>query len=128
MDAGFCCSALDRALQQGHPEIFNTDQGAQFTSEAFTSRLSAENILISIDGRGRALDNYSSMRYSPAALVSASPAGVDYASGLTQLRGIFNNERSRTEKPNQTQRQRSTLTGQFFCPKNGEYLTRKAFG
>jgi len=57
LDAGFCCSALDRALRQGHPEIFNTDQGAQFTSEAFTSRLEAENILISMDGRGRALDN-----------------------------------------------------------------------
>ena len=41
----------------GSPEIFNTDQGSQFTSEAFTARLEAENILISMDGRGRALDN-----------------------------------------------------------------------
>jgi hypothetical protein len=66
---------------------------------------------------------YSSTRCSPAVLVSASPAGVDDASGLFQLRGIFNNERSRTEKPEPIHRQRSTLTGQFFCPKNGEYLT-----
>jgi putative transposase len=57
LDAAFCCSALDRALQEGRPEIFNTDQGSQFTSEAFTGRLSAESILISMDGRGRALDN-----------------------------------------------------------------------
>jgi len=57
LDAGFCCSALDQALRQGSPEIFNTDQGSQFTSEAFTGRLAAENILISMDGRGRALDN-----------------------------------------------------------------------
>jgi len=57
MDAEFCCSALEWALRQGRPEIFNTDQGAQFTSEAFTSRLEAQNILISMDGRGRALDN-----------------------------------------------------------------------
>ena len=57
LDAGFCCSALDRALRHGRPEIFNTDQGAQFTSEAFTGRLAAENIVISMDGRGRALDN-----------------------------------------------------------------------
>jgi putative transposase len=57
LDAGFCCSALDRALRHGRPEIFNTDQGAQFTSEAFTGRLEAENIVISMDGRGRALDN-----------------------------------------------------------------------
>jgi putative transposase len=57
LDAAFCCSALDRALRQGHPEIFNTDQGAQFTSDAFTGRLESRNILISMDGRGRALDN-----------------------------------------------------------------------
>ena len=57
LDASFCCSALDRALRHGCPEIFNTDQGAQFTSDPFTSRLEAENILISMDGRGRALDN-----------------------------------------------------------------------
>jgi putative transposase len=57
LDAGFCCSALEWALRQGRPEIFNTDQGAQFTSEAFTGRLESANILISMDGRGRALDN-----------------------------------------------------------------------
>ncbi len=57
LDVGFCCSALDCALRQGRPEIFNTDQGSQFTSDAFTGRLEAENILISMDGRGRALDN-----------------------------------------------------------------------
>jgi putative transposase len=57
LDAAFCCSALDRALREGRPEIFNTDQGSQFTSEAFTGRLAAESILISMDGRGRALDN-----------------------------------------------------------------------
>ena len=57
LDAAFCCSALDYALRQGRPEIFNTDQGAQFTSEAFVGRLEAEHILISMDGRGRALDN-----------------------------------------------------------------------
>ena len=57
LDADFCCSALASALRHGCPEIFNTDQGAQFTSDAFTGRLEAENILISMDGRGRALDN-----------------------------------------------------------------------
>lgn len=57
LDTSFCCSALDAALRYGRPEIFNTDQGAQFTSAAFTGRLEAENIVISMDGRGRALDN-----------------------------------------------------------------------
>jgi putative transposase len=57
MDMAFCVEALDQALGQGHPEIFNTDQGAQFTSQAFTARLKEGGIRISMDGRGRALDN-----------------------------------------------------------------------
>jgi putative transposase len=58
MDVGFCIDALEHALQLGaRPEIFNSDQGAQFTSQAFTGRLRAEDIRISMDGRGRALDN-----------------------------------------------------------------------
>ena len=53
----FCVRTLERALQQGQPEIFNTDQGAQFTSQAFPEILPAQQIAISMDGRGRALDN-----------------------------------------------------------------------
>jgi putative transposase len=57
LDGAFCLLALDRALGQGLPEIFNTDQGVQFTSQAFTSRLESRGIAISMDSRGRALDN-----------------------------------------------------------------------
>ena len=58
MDTGFCCEALDEALGlYGVPEIFNSDQGSQFTSEEFIRRLTAKHISISMDGRGRALDN-----------------------------------------------------------------------
>jgi putative transposase len=57
LDTAFCVSALDWALRGGTPEIFNSDQGAQFTSEAFTERLKHAGIQISMDGRGRALDN-----------------------------------------------------------------------
>lgn len=57
LDVGFCLAALDAALAQEVPQIFNTDQGAQFTSLAFTSRLEAAEVSISMDGRGRALDN-----------------------------------------------------------------------
>jgi len=53
----FCIEALERALAAGIPEIFNTDQGSQFTSEAFTKCLLGRGIPISMDGRGRALDN-----------------------------------------------------------------------
>jgi putative transposase len=57
LDTGFCVSALERAFRVGVPEIFNTDQGVQFTSDDFTKRLLVRDIRISMDGRGRALDN-----------------------------------------------------------------------
>lgn len=58
LDSGFCVDCLEQALQTyGAPEIFNTDQGCQFTSDAFTGVLKTHGIAISMDGRGRALDN-----------------------------------------------------------------------
>ena len=57
MESEFCVSALDRALRAGRPEIFNSDQGSQFTSVDFTRPLKALGIRISMDGKGRALDN-----------------------------------------------------------------------
>jgi putative transposase len=57
MDMTFCLSALEKALAQNTPEIFNSDQGSQFTSPIFTGRLEKEGIAVSQDGRGRALDN-----------------------------------------------------------------------
>lgn len=58
LDSSFCCEALDEALRlHGDPEIFNSDQGSQFTSEDFIGRLKARHISISMDGCGRALDN-----------------------------------------------------------------------
>lgn len=58
LEVDFCAEALEEAfLRYGKPEIFNTDQGSQFTSERFISELVDKNILISMDGRGRAYDN-----------------------------------------------------------------------
>jgi putative transposase len=57
LEGSFCVEALEEALAGGRPEIFNSDQGSQFTSRAFTSRLEACGVAISMDGRGRALDN-----------------------------------------------------------------------
>ena len=57
MDGRFCLEALDEALAAGRPEIFNSDQGSQFTAAAFTGRLEKCGVAISMDGRGRALDN-----------------------------------------------------------------------
>jgi putative transposase len=57
LDGSFCLDLLDEALRRGRPEVFNTDQGAQFTAEAFTGRLLAAGVAVSMDGRGRCLDN-----------------------------------------------------------------------
>jgi putative transposase len=57
LDSFFCISALERALSKGTPEIFNSDQGVQFTSKSFTGRLKEGGIRISQDGRGRFWDN-----------------------------------------------------------------------
>ena len=57
LDADFCVEALEEALSQGKPEIFNTDQGSQFTGEAFTGLLKQHGVRISMDGKGRYCDN-----------------------------------------------------------------------
>jgi putative transposase len=73
LETRFCLEALDEALERyGAPEIFNTDQGSQFTSEAFTGRLESTGIAISMDGRKRALENvfierlWRSVKYGPS--------------------------------------------------------------
>jgi putative transposase len=57
LDGAFCLEMLEEALEGGRPEVFNTDQGVQFTAEAFTGRLLSAGVAVSMDGRGRALDN-----------------------------------------------------------------------
>jgi putative transposase len=57
LEGTFCLEALEDALRRGKPEIFNTDQGSQYTATAFTSRLERAGVAVSMDGRGRALDN-----------------------------------------------------------------------
>ena len=57
LESGFCCEALKEALESGCPEYFNTNQGAQFTSSEFLSMLQGKKIKISLDGKGRVIDN-----------------------------------------------------------------------
>ncbi len=57
LDGGFCLEMLEDALRAGKPEVFNTDQGVQFTAAAFTGRPESAGVAVSMDGRGRALDN-----------------------------------------------------------------------
>jgi putative transposase len=98
MEVEFCVEALQRALRRGRPDIFNSDQGPQFTSEKFTRELAAHQIAISMDGRGRCMDNifverlWRSLKYEEVYL-------KDYASVAEARAGIagyfqfYNHER-----------------------------------
>ena len=98
LETDFCVSALERALVRGQPEIFNTDQGSQFTSQAFTGILQAQKIAISMDGRGRALDNifverlWRSVKYEEVYLHDYEnvPAAI---AGLGKYFPFYNDER-----------------------------------
>lgn len=57
LDGSFCLDMLEKALSEGRPEVFNTDQGVQFTASAWTGRLESVGVAVSMDGRGRCLDN-----------------------------------------------------------------------
>jgi len=98
LDAWFCVEALRRALSVGRPEIFNTDQGSQFTSEAFTGILQEAGVAISMDGRGRAFDNifverlWRSVKYEEVYLKDYGV--VDEARrGLSDYFALYNTER-----------------------------------
>jgi len=98
MEIDFCIEALKSALRRGRPEIFNSDQGVQFTSEKFTGELAAKDIAISMDGRGRCMDNifierlWRSLKYEEVYL-------KDYASvteartGIERYLRFYNQER-----------------------------------
>ena len=99
LDSGFCVDGLERALKAyGSPEIFNTDQGCQFTSEAFTNPLKAHGIAISMDGRGRALDNifverlWRSVKYEDVYLKGYANL-PELRAGLTSYFEFYNQER-----------------------------------
>lgn len=98
LETDFCTSALNQALEQATPEIFNTDQGVQFTSNAFTGLLKERKIAISMDGRGRALDNifverlWRSVKYEEVYLYDYE--GVPQAiTGLGKYFNFYNRER-----------------------------------
>ena len=57
LDGSFCLDMLEEALSRGRPEVFNTDQGVQFTAQAWTGRLESAGVAVSMDGKGRCLDN-----------------------------------------------------------------------
>ncbi len=99
MDAAWCSQVLQEAIEKhGKPEIFNTDQGSQFSSDVFTEILKNEGIQISMDGKGRALDNifierlWRSVKYENIYLY-AYQDGVELYNGLQKYFDFYNTER-----------------------------------
>ena len=97
-DTAFCLDALEQAFTHGCPEIFNSEQGCQFTSIAFTSRLLAAGVRISMDGRGRVFDNifierlWRTVKYEDIYLHDYWN-GNDLQRGLTTYFRFYNTER-----------------------------------
>ena len=96
MDAEFCIQALEEALARyGPPEIFNTDQGSQFTSPRFVDVLKDAGVRVSMDGRGRWMDNvfierlWRSLKYE-CAYIHAFETGSELRAGLTRWIGYYN--------------------------------------
>jgi putative transposase len=98
LDGSFCLEMLDEALRGGRPEVFNTDQGVQFTAEAFTGTLESAGVAVSMDGRGRALDNvfverlWRSVKYEDIYLRSYE-AVPKLHRGLARYFAFYNDER-----------------------------------
>ena len=98
LDAGFCAEALEEALRKGRPDIFNTDQGSQFTSEAFTGLLEQHGVKISMDGKGSYNDNlfierlWRSVKYEEVYL-KAYQDGRDAKISLGNYFRFYNSER-----------------------------------
>src|SRR6202158_3778335 len=107
MDTRFCLDALEEALERhGKPQIFNTDQGAQFTSAAFTAKLEAAGITISMDGRGRFMDNifiallWRSIKYEEVHL-KAYADGREARTGIGRWIDFYNHRRPHQAMSNQ---------------------------
>ena len=98
LEADFCIEALKESLEYENCEIFNTDQGSQFTTSRFTNVLEASNIKVSMDGRGRALDNifverlWRSVKYEDIYLKEYNSVG-EVKAGLDEYFKFYNNER-----------------------------------
>ena len=98
LDAAFCVEVLDEALRKGKPEVFNTDQGGQFTSEGFIGLLKQHGVSISMDGKGRYSDNifierlWRTVKYEEVYLKAYS-GGREAKAGLDAYFSFYNNQR-----------------------------------
>lgn len=107
LEGSFCIEALEESLDGGRPEIFNTDQGSQFTSSAYVGLLESRGVQVSMDGRGRALDNvfierlWRTVKYEEVYLKSYED-GQEATRGLAAYFRFYNEERPHQALGNQT--------------------------
>jgi len=111
LGADFCVEALEEALSRyGRPEIFNTDQGSQFTSDDFTGTLKRREIMISMDGKGRCMDNifverlWRSLKYEEVYL-HAYATVAEAKAGISSWLDFYNTERQHQSLGYRTPRQ-----------------------
>lgn len=110
LDTSFCIEGLKEALKYGCPVIFNTDQGSQFTSKDFTGILEDQKIKISMDGKGRALDNvfverlWRSVKYEDI-YIKGYQTGLEVKEGLNNYFQFYNTKRYHQSLENKTPHQ-----------------------
>ena len=127
LDVAFCLEALEEALSRGCPEVFNTDQGVQFTSHSYTNRLEAAGARVSMDGRGRWLDNvfverlWRTVKYEEIYLWRHETVPA-LQSGLERYFGYYNVERRHQSLDNRTPADVYGI-GRRFC-KQGRAFSR----
>src|SRR6184192_4127960 len=121
LGADFCVEALEEALSQyGRPEIFNTDQGSQFTSDDFTDTLKRHAITISMDGKGRYMDNifverlWRSLKYEEVYL-NAYASVAEAKAGIGSWLGFYNEERQHQSLGYRTPRQAYEAECPWIC-------------
>ena len=107
LDVEFCLAALEEALSQGNPEVFNTDQGVQYTSASWVSRVESSGAKVSMDGKGRCLDNvfverlWRTVKYEEVYLWRHETVAA-LQSGLERYFGYYNRQRRHQSLGNQT--------------------------
>lgn len=121
MDVDFCVEALEEAFTQGKPEICNTDQGSQFTSREFTGVLKAQDVAISMDGKGRAIDNvmierlWRTVKYEEVYLKEYT-SGTECHKGLSEYLDYYDHRRRHQSLNHRT-------PWEVYCSKPSKQLT-----
>ena len=131
LEADFCVEVLDEALGKGVPEVFNTDQGGQFTSEGFTGLLKQHGVSISMDGKGRYADNillerlWRTVKYEEVYLKAYS-GGREAKAGLDAYFHFYNNQRPHQALGYRTQVFNGDSTPSNERSTNGKRTTSRA--